>query len=227
MQIQTAGGLSIELPTITIAACHNFPINFQQTLNQITQIIFISKNAVRYFFAGLTSAKLNLPDNIIITCIGPGTAELLTNYKMYATYIPQINTSEHLLELANFAKVLNEKILLVKGVGGRATISNELQARGANLTIIDVYERKLPKTDPEIVNAIWQEDAIDIIIYTSKQAMLNAIEIFPSAAKEWLLTKPCVVISQRLAEHAENLGFKKIIQTTYANIIVAIEGQTK
>ncbi len=227
-QIREAGGKAIELPTIIISACPNFPeINFQQTLKQLKQIIFISKNSVRYFFAGLERSKLNLANNIKITCIGPGTAKLLSNYNLQADFIPEISTSEHLLKLANFSDVVNDNILLVKGAGGRETISNELTARGANLTVIEVYERKLPEIDSKIINAIWQEDTIDIIIYTSKQAMLNAIAIFPPAAKVWLLTKPCVVISQRLAKHAENLGFKKIIQTTYSNIIVAIEGQTK
>lgn len=138
-----------------------------------------------------------------------------------------INTSEHLLNLTNFNNVKNQNILLIKGVGGRETITNELKSRGANLKIIEVYKRTLPKVDPEIINAIWQRDGIDIIMYTSKQAMLNILEMFPIKAKEWLLTKPCVVISQRLAKHAETLGFKNITTTTYANVIVAIEGQIK
>ncbi len=224
MKIHNAGGISVELPTIEIHACNQIWLESIKKIDDLQQIIFISKNSVRYFFAGLEKENLRLPKNILVTCIGPGTADLLTKYNIKANYIPTINTSEHLLELPNLHNVFNENILLVKGIGGRNTISKELQRRGANLTIVEVYERELPKVSPLLIDTIWREDTIDIIIYTSKQAMLNTLDIFPYQAKPWLLAKPCVVISKRLAKHANELGFKNIIQASYTDITEAIEG---
>lgn len=226
-QINLAGGLAFELPIISIYPSNLDWLEKISDLNKIKQIIFISKNAVRYFFAGLATAKLELPKDTLITCIGPGTAELLTKYKNKANYVPDINNSEHLLQLENFTNVLNQNILLVKGIGGRNVIQEGLKTRGANLTVVDVYVRKSPEISPKIIDKIWQEDSIDIIIYTSKQAMLNIIEIFPESAKTWLLSKPSIVISERLVEHAKKLGFKNIIQTNYANIVTTIKGQIK
>jgi len=225
--INQSGCLAVELPIISIDATNLDWLNDIKNLGEIKQIIFISKNAVRFFFAGLESAKLELPKNILITCIGPGTAQLLTKYKTKADYIPDVNTSEHLLKLENFTNVLNQNILLVKGIGGRDTIREGLKTLGANLTVIDVYERKLPKINPKIIDKIWQDNSIDIIIYTSKQAMINTIAIFPGSAKKWLLTKPSIVISERLAVHAKTLGFKNVIQTSYSNIVTTIKGQIK
>lgn len=173
----------------------------------------------------MEKAKIFLPKNVIITCIGPGTAEVLKKYNFSANYIPPINTSENLLSLPNFANVIGHNIILVKGIGGRNTINLELIARGANIQDIEVYERKLPNINPNITQRLWQEDGIDIIIFTSTQAMLNTFALFPSQAKEWLLSKTSVVISERIAVHAKNLGFKNIINTSYANILAAIQGQ--
>lgn len=215
------------MPIISIVARELNWLEDIRNIDKTKQIIFISKNAVRYFFRGLESAKLKLPFDIIITCIGPGTAQELLKYKLKANYIPDINTSEQLLNLANFTNVLNQNILLVKGVGGRNIIKDKLKEQGANLTVVDVYERKLPKIAPEIIDKIWRENGVDVIIYTSKQAMLNTLEIFPYSAKKWLLTKPSIVISERLANHAKNLGFENIIHTNYSNIVTTIEGQIK
>lgn len=197
-----------------------------KSINCIDQIIFVSKNAVRYFFTELKNSKLDFPDNILITCIGPGTANSLKQYNINPDFIPEINNSENLLELQNFKNVVKSKILLIKGEGGRTTIAQELIKRGANLTILDVYKRQLPNIDLDVINNIWQNNLIDIIIYTSKQAMINILELFPPPAKDWLLAKPCIVISQRLANHATNLGFKNVKHASYANILEAIKGLT-
>ena len=224
MDINIAGGISLELATVAIQATELTWLSDFQSLENIQQIIFISKNAVRHFFAGLKSCKLTLPDNIKITCIGTATEDLLKKFGYAADFIPEPATSEGLLKLTNFQDVDAESIVLVKGIGGRTTINDELLKRGANLVALNVYERIIPAFDKKLVNSIWQEDFVDIIIFTSRQAMLNTFSIFGEDAKAWLQAKPCLVISSRLEAAAHELGIKKIISASYNTIVEALEG---
>lgn len=211
------------MPIIAIQATDLAWLNDFKTLKNAQQVIFISKNAIRYFFAGLATCKVKLAKNIVITCIGSATANLLTEFGYTADYIPESGTSESLLELPNFQNISNNSILLVKGIDGRTTIADELRKRGANLSAIDVYERVIPQFDKNLINSIWREDSVDIILFTSRQAMLNTFTIFGEAAHTWLQSKPCVVISRRLAAAAQELGIKKIISASYNTILAAID----
>lgn len=103
-------------------------------------------------------------------------------------------------------------------------IADKLLANGAILTQLEVYKRTLPKIDKLLVKSIWQDDAVDIILFTSKQAMLNTFAIFGDHAKNWLQNKTCLVISARLAAEAQKLGIKQVIQASYNKIIEALEG---
>lgn len=224
VEIHTAGGIAVELATVAIQPTQLTWLNEFKSIEDLQQIIFISKNAVRHFFAGLKTCNLEIADKIEITCIGTATANLLEEFDYTADYIPQNSTSESLLELANLQNVANKSILLVKGIGGRTAIADELTNRGANLSAIEVYERIIPNFDKKLVNSIWQEDLVDIILFTSRQAMINTFSIFGDDAHAWLITKPCLVISPRLAAAAQDLGIKKIISASYKTIIEAIEG---
>lgn len=217
--IQAAGGISIALPALSIEATPNDWLTAMPPLVSSHQAIFISANAVDYFFDLLKTASITWPTHIRVTAIGKATAAALAKQGITVHHIPIVADSEHLLTLDSLQAIENQTILLIKGCGGRPVIAEGLLARGANLIPLTVYNRVHPEEKPEFTSSVWQDDVVDIILITSQQVMQHLFTLFAEDAREWLINKPCLVISARLAEMATSLGIKTIITCPYDEII--------
>lgn len=207
--IQQAGGIAIDFPTLEIQECESPWLVNLPDLNSLEHAIFISANAAHCCFKQLQKQQINWPPEIQAIAIGQGTAQALQQYGI-AAEIPQSPDSEHLLQLPSLKQIKQQKILLIKGEGGRRLIEDYLLEQGAELTILAVYKRALPTINHQYSNSLWQDDAVDIILLTSEQSIHNLFKLFSQQSHDWLKSKPCLVISERLAQIATHLGMKKI-----------------
>ena len=207
--IQRAGGQAIHCPTIAISpipATSWLPA--LPSLLSVRYAIFTSVNAVHCFFDALKHNALNWPSQITVIAIGESSANALESRHIAVHFIPARADSEHLLAFPALQKIKNDNVLLIKGEGGRSLIPETLAARGANLVSLEVYQRSIPKLNQEELAHLWQNDTIDIIVFTSQEAMRNLFILFGEEASQWLQQKPCLVLSQRLAQEAAILGIK-------------------
>ncbi len=220
--IHAAGGISINLPALTITSTTLDWLNNMPELTTVNQAIFISANAVDYYFSALKQANIHWPASINVIAVGNATAAALSKQGIQVHHIPFIADSEHLLELDILQNIQHQNILLIKGLGGRPMIAEVLQSRGACLISLAVYYRSLPDIKQEYINSVWQDDSVDIILFTSQQAMNNLFTLFSEEGRSWLRSKPCLVISARLAESASLLGIKTIIISQHDKILDAL-----
>ncbi|MDF1677683.1 MAG: uroporphyrinogen-III synthase [Legionellaceae bacterium] len=204
-----AGGTPVMLPLLTIAATPPSWLESLPPLQSMQHAIFTSPNAVTYFFKH--DKNQDFPNHICTYAIGPGTTHALRTGHILNVIQPEKPDSEHLLRLDNLIHVKHQNVLLVKGIGGRTLIEKTLVARGAHLIPVEVYQRLLPKYDSNTINSLWHEDAVDIILITSQTALQHLFALFGEKATPWLQSKPCLVISDRLAKAAHLSGFKTII----------------
>lgn len=216
--IRAAGGVPLHFPALEIESTAIDWLSGMPNLTQVKQAIFTSANAVDYYFAALTTTGIQWPRNICVMAIGNATAAALSKHGIHVHHSPLIADSEHLLKLDVLQSIEKQTILLVKGLGGRQLIAETLLSRGAHLIPLAVYRRKLPVVKQEYINSIWQDDAVDIILFTSQQAMLNLFTLFEQGGHSWLCNKPCLVISKRLAKEAYLLGIRTIITCQYNEI---------
>jgi uroporphyrinogen-III synthase len=210
-KITEAGGIPIELPLITIKATPSDWIQTCPALSTMQHMIFISPNAVHYFFK--TSPSHPWPRHLKYYALGTGTQAALQKQNRLNAILPTHPDSEHLLMLDDLQTIQDQNILLIKGTGGRKLIENTLTRRGAHIIPIEVYQRALPTPNPANLESLWHEDAVDIILITSETALQHLFALFNQAAHAWLRTKPCLVISERLANIAHNAGFKETMTT--------------
>ncbi|OCH98181.1 hypothetical protein A8135_11460 [Legionella jamestowniensis] len=202
-----AGGTAIECPALAIEA-----VQFSlPALHQANFAIFISANAVNYLLTELDKHNIQWPETLKVIAVGHATAAMLKQHDIRVDFIPQESTSESLLKLDCLQDVHDAFILLFKGGEGRPDIANTLVSRGANLTTVDVYKRVIPEYNQQYLDSLWQENAVDIILFTSQQAMQNIFTMFGNEAHSWLCHTPCLVISERLAKAAASLGIQQII----------------
>lgn len=221
--IRDAGGTPIEFPTIEIEALATDWLIELPDLQHVEKAIFVSTNAVRAFFTGLRSQHIVWPEKIATYAIGQGTAKALAQYQITALHIPNMADSEHLLMLPSLHDVQQQSILLVTGENSRGLLETTLQQRGAEIQHVMVYRRILPKINAKIADALWQDDAVDIILMLSQEAIANVFLLFGKKAEAWLQSKPWVVISPRLVKTAEAHQVKTVILSPYHEILITLK----
>lgn len=222
--IQHAGGFAIDIPALAINAMPTIWLQRLPPLTDVDQALFLSPNAVDFFYQALSQAHLTWPVSIRITAIGQGTADKLNDYQRTPPVIPPIADSEHLLLLPNLNHIAEQTILLVKGCDGRQIIEPILSARGAIVHVIDVYRRDVPSIHPARIEKLWQNNEVDIIIFTSQEAMRNLFKLYGPEAHTWIRRTPCVVISSRLAIAAKALGIQHVYISQLNTILETLQG---
>lgn len=217
--IEDAGGLSINLPLLEIKPTEPLWKKNLNNLNNIYAAIFTSPNAVHAFFASISAHTW--PHDIKLLAIGQGTAQALIQHGLPTPTCPKQPNSEHLLmlDVLHTSQIQNKNIVLIKGLGGRTLINAALTARGADVSILDVYQRTLPNHHKKRIQTLWHQDAVDIILITSETALIYLFELFGEHAHDWLCSKPYVVISERLRKAAYERGIHTVIVSSYERII--------
>lgn len=208
--IKTAQGQVIECPTLLIQPTSRDWLKTLPDLNQVDLAIFVSANAVYYFFKSLADEHLTLPAHIKVIAIGEATAKALQSWTILVTATPAMADSEHLLSMDIIKGLSQATVLLCKGDNGRPLIEDELKQHGMNLIPISVYRREMPTYDPKFIKAIWQNDLVDIILITSQQSLQHLFSMFGNEAEQWLKDKTYLVLSERLASIARSHGITKV-----------------
>lgn len=221
--ISAAHGLPLSCPALGIVATAPTWLAHLPEWTEVDQALFTSVNAVNQAFQCFAHHRLTWPSTIHTTAIGQSTAGAMRALQVRVDNIPEFADSEHLLKLPAFQHVQDKTLLLFKGEGGRTLIAETLTARGARLIELAVYRRTMPCLDQSQLNAWWRNKEVDIILFTSQQAMHNIFCLFGNEAHAWLSRIPCIVISERLAEAATLLGMQTIITCRLDTIMTTLQ----
>lgn len=206
--VEQQGWRAMSFPTIEIAAANQAKnLEIFSRLDSFRWIIFISQNAVHYFVSQLPEDHGALP---AIAAVGKATSQALQNAGLLVTIQPEENfSSEGLLNTAALQQVEGQEILIVRGNGGRELLAETLSQRGAQVSYAEVYQRRLPKADTGWLVQNWRPH-VSVILATSNQLVDNLVTLIGNAVGDLLFETPILVISPRMQQHAEQLGFKKI-----------------
>lgn len=215
------GARVTELPMLTIQPIRKNWLKELPSLTHFEQAIFISPNAVSYFFSKIS--QTTWPLTLKTIAIGLGTAEALTKHHIAVDAIPTEFNSQGLLTLPALQHVSHQSILLIKGVGGLTLIPDTLRERGASVTELSIYHRGVPKINLKRIDDLWQRDAIDMIVITSQEALNNLLISFGIEKRAWLCSKPFLVLSPRLAKAAADCGIKTVITGHYDSLLSTLE----
>ena len=209
--LEKAGALITRFPVIEIQAVLNdTKLNrLFERVNQFQYLIFVSRNAVTVTHDNYLDDFTKLEDSSVIA-IGQSTASALQQNGLDQVITADAGTdSEALLALPELAaaSISEKNVLLVRGVGGRELLPDTLTERGADVTIAEVYMRNKPQYDTNEIIRLWQHTFPDAIIVTSNEAIENLLSLTPEARREDLLNTRLVVMSERNAVFARELGF--------------------
>ncbi len=170
-------------------------------------VIFISANAVRF-----AQPYLNTDVYPLLAAIGARTASVLEELGLKVGLCPESGfNSEALLSLPELSSLQGQSVMIVKGAGGRALLQQELGARGANVTEIEVYLRAATTADPAEVLISGANGEIGLISITSVEALEAMVRILGAQAQDWLFSTTLLAGSPRIARAALAAGFRDVI----------------
>ncbi len=209
--IESQGGHAIPFPTIEIKPVTDItPDKLIEAISWSSHVIFISRNAVRYSYRLANDLNGIIADKIVFAT-GSGTSDVLREYGINnVIHPPGESGTEGLLTLEELSgpSLQGKHVLIVRGIGGREKLKETIEARNAIVKYINVYVRQLSEITPEAADSIWQREIPDIIVVTSVEGLQNLLELTSQNYRELLFSRKLVVMSQRIAETATDLGFK-------------------
>lgn len=184
-------------------------------LDLFQKVIFVSPNAVHIGYDWIDQYWPQLPTGIDWFAIGKQSSTTLNNYGIDAYHSPLGYDSEALLSCEMLHDIADEKILIMRGEGGREKLAIELRARGAEVSYAELYRRERPEySEEEIANALYTQ-SLDAILISSGAGLHNLLQIANGQGKKFstdsLLHCHLVVPSERIKQDAELAGFTKII----------------
>ncbi len=212
--IEQQGWNAIRFPTLEIVATNNKKIQQQlETIKQWHWLIFISSNAVNFALSA-NNGKIDQFTHCSIAAVGKATEKALRAVGLSVDLLPksQFNT-EGLLATEQMNQVNKKNCLIVRGQGGRENLANELRTRGAKVEYMEVYSRELPASNHSNVKTLLKQEKLNVITITSGDALKNLVLMTGTDLHDKLQAVPLIVISNRIRELAEKIGFKTIVVT--------------
>lgn len=188
---------------------------FRQQISKLDQfdwLIFVSPHAVMQTVPVIAEYWPVVPAHIKIAAVGASTALALENANIAVTAYPVEDwRTEGLLALPDFQQIENKKIAIICGANGRELLADSLRQRRAIVTLLVAYQRRLPTKDAREVIGLFQASAINIIICTSMDGLQNLMVLLGEHNWSHIFKVTLIVVSERIAQRAKTLGFKKIL----------------
>lgn len=174
-------------------------------LDRFHWIVFVSANAVR-FGVGLLGERRMLR----LATVGPATSAALNHAGFRVDLVPAGRfDSEGLLATPEFTHVAGQRILIVRGTGGRELLADELRARGAEVSYIEVYERRPAQLPPGVIAAVeaeWTAGSIDVVTATSVELLRALVELLGPEGRRLLERSALLAGGSRIAVQAREAG---------------------
>lgn len=165
--------------------------------------IFTSRHAVEH-------APAALWDMLVATqlaAVGRTSAQLLRKHTEQDVLQPQCGAGVEQL-WSKLGVSPNQRILIVKGTGGRQWLQRQLAAAGANGIEFNVYRRVTHPELPQQLHRLLASAMPQAMVVTSNSGLDNVLDAIRPNNLNQLLQLALVVVSERGKAHAVRRGFK-------------------
>ena len=172
----------------------------------------LSQHAVEFAHARLLQESQRWPSDPAYFSIGRTTALALhTVSGKNIRYPLDREISEVLLQLPELQNIAGKRALILRGNGGRELLGETLRERGADVTFVECYQRCAKHYDGAEEAMRWHARGINTLVVTSGEMLQQLWSLIPLWYREnWLLRCRLLVVSERLANHARELGWQDI-----------------
>lgn len=202
-----AGANPIPFPAIDIEPVElDAEARARLTPDSFDWAVYTSANAVE-----CSLRQLPRPTRTRIAAIGRGTARALAAHGVAVDAVPTTTSeSEGLLALPSFLEVRGCRILILRGVGGRTLLRDELTRRGAMVTLGEVYRRVRAVPTPTDLTELERacESGRAVVAVTSAEVLHALLELAPEERFPRLRDSALLVPGERVAAAARALAWR-------------------
>ncbi len=207
--LESSGAVPILLPTIEInpnVASSELDAELN-VLGSYDWVVFTSVNGVEIFFDRLKQLGLEeIPlSRLKFACIGPSTKSALESYRISANLVPKSYVAESLLQSLIDQGIKGQRILLARAENAREVLRKGLEAAGAIVREVPIYQTLPVKYDQEYLKDLLAHS--NAITFTSSSTVKYFLDSLgdPSYVPQGL----CVAcIGPITADTAKELGLR-------------------
>jgi uroporphyrinogen-III synthase len=221
-QLEIQGVDAVALPLMSIAAVEDTSevVAAWYALQQRRLVVFVSPNAAEQFFARRPET-VNWPAGVLAGAPGPGTSRALVNLGVPVTQIiePAAHAlqfdSETLWEQLSSIAWGGQRVLIVRGEGGRNWLADTLKLHGADVQQIAAYRRSSPNfdnADAVLLRAALELPEAYLWFFSSSEAIGNLVATVTNSGKSWANAR-AIVTHPRIAQRAQQAGFVQVTET--------------
>lgn len=168
-----------------------------QRLDEFDAVICVSVAAARLGLAAFDAHWPQFPARLRWFAVGERTQSVLAEWGL-AALAPNDERSEGLLSMESLKRM--ERVLIVRGAGGREVLAEGLQARGQRVEHLIVYSRRA------VAAELPSRATVSAAVATSAEI----VDAFVSSGGGRFTEVPLLVPSERVAAHARARGFRRV-----------------
>lgn len=198
-----------------------------QTLDRYAACMFVSGNAVEYFFRQ-KEALGKLPPSLRFMAPGPGTVAVLAAEGVPAGQIDAPAHDARQFDSQSLWKVVGQRdwqgrrVLVVRGENldaagekaastGRDWIARQWEAAGAQVDFVSVYQRRAPSlTDAQVQRARLAGTDGSVWLFSSSEAVVNLASLPALSAMDWSRAR-AVATHPRILDAARAAGWGVVV----------------
>jgi uroporphyrinogen-III synthase len=209
--IRDAGGEPILFPAIEIESMENASMaSVLDRLPHFDLVVFVSPNAARLGMPRIQKAG-GLSARAGVAAVGPGTAAELKKSGVRDIISPEAGfDSEALVGELSATSQRGNRILIVRGQGGREFLGEALRARGAMVEYLECYRRVKPAADMRELLSQSDRSGMKACLATSSTIVENLFEMAGASGRARLCSFPFFVPHPRVAAAAFSHGVKTV-----------------
>ncbi len=217
--IEEHGGIAVQFPVIEISAPERF-VALDTLLCDITDfdlLVFVSAAAIEGFTARLEQQDIRLPESLKIAVMGAKTARLGRDKGLNIDFVPESGAGAgsegllaSLLDRERGMELENTRIAILRGQSGRDLLKAELEKRGAGVTFVPCYTRRVTTRPIQPIVDIWSVGEIDAVLITSGSILDGLIELLGPHNMALLRESSVVTISERIREQCIRQGISRV-----------------
>ena len=213
-RLRTLGQVAWSFPLIEFSPGRELSTlaNSLYALQEGDLVFALSQHAVEFAHAQLQQENRCWPTAPRYFAIGRTTALALhTVSGIDVRYPLDREISEVLLQLPELQTVAGKRALILRGNGGRELLGETLTARNSEVTFCECYQRCAKYYDGAEEAMRWHQRGVDTLVVTSGEMLQQLWSLIPQWYREnWLLRCRLLVVSERLANLARELGWQEI-----------------
>jgi uroporphyrinogen III methyltransferase/synthase len=214
--LESAGATVVEAPTIVIEPPASWdPVDRAlDAVDGFRWVIFTSVNGVAMVDRRLAERGLawSAFADARVVAIGPATADALASHDVRAAIVPAEYRAEALVERLRDEIRPGDGVLLPRAAKTRDLLVRELQALGARVVEVPVYETRTVSDTADRLRVAFAAERVDVVTFTSSSTVRNFAALFTDEERRrWFPRLTVAAIGPITAATAEDHGLPAAI----------------